>query len=126
MSAFILSDKHFQIIADYIVSIISNKSEGRVNLSLQDFANKLKKINIDSVNFRYNEKTRFSKVKLNPEFSFIRYNKSDIIRLIQCWIYQSCENESHIEYQIMKGYLMSLFSENEIKSADNDSTLWSI
>lgn len=119
MSSFILSDKHFQIIADYI------KSESPA-FDYQDFANRLKRINIDSYNHRYNEKIRFSKVKFNNQFSHKDYNQYDIIRLIQCWSYQSCENAADIDYMIMDAYLLSLFDNEYINSAHNNSPIWSI
>lgn len=119
MSSFILSDKHFQIIAEYI------KSESP-SFDCQDFANRLKRINIESVNYRYNEKTRFSKVKFNNQFSYSDYDKFDIIRLIQCWSYQSCENAANIDYMIMDAYLLSLFDNNELEQSKIYSTIWSI
>ena len=119
MSAFILSDKHFQIIADYVTFKFPN-------INTQGFADKLKKINIESVNYRYNEKIRFSKVKFNNEFSYSDYDKFDIIKLIQCWSYQSCEKSSSIDYLTMDAYLLSLFDNTEIEQSRIYSKIWSI
>lgn len=119
MSAFILSDKHLQIIADYITF----ESPA---INMQELANRLKKINIESVNYRYNEKTRFSKVKFNSEFSYSDYSKSDIIRLIQCWSYQSCENAANIDYLTMDAFLLSYFDNEEVENSRNESDVWSI
>lgn len=118
MSAFILSDKHFQVITEYIFGQhdVINKSE---------FANKLKKINIQSVNYRYNENTRFSRVKFE-NVNVREYSLFDIIRLIQCWDYQSCENSSNIDYLTMSAFLLSHFENNDIDESRVKSNLWSI
>lgn len=116
MSAFILSDKHFTVIAYYIGNI--------TNINPQIIADKLKSINIDSVNFRYNEKTRKSKCKLAHTGK--DYTKSDIIRLIQCWSYQSCENGLSLDFLMMDNYLLSFFDNDEIENARNNSDIWCI
>jgi hypothetical protein len=118
MSAFILSDLHFSTIAYYL--------EGyNENLNPQELANKLKSINIESVNYRYDEKTRKTKCKLTRD-SQMQYTVSDIIRLIDCWDYQSCENPNNIEYHIMKGFLYSHFTEQQISDSKYESDKWSI
>lgn len=120
MSAFILSDKHFQVIAQYI-------TENKIQcMNAQDLANRMKKINIESVDYRYNEKTRFSKVKFSDSIHASEYSKYDIIRLIECWNYQSCENEFNTEYWIMAGFLFSFFTNEEKEKAKLESKLWSI
>jgi hypothetical protein len=118
MSAFILSDKHFQIIAEYIAH--------NTGIQPQIIADKLKRINIESVNFRYNEKNRFSKVKFNSDFTFKDYIKFDIIRLIQCWSYQSCENGLSLDFLMMDAYLLSHFDNTDIDNAHNMTPIWSI
>jgi hypothetical protein len=118
MSCFIVSDKHFQIIAEYIAH--------NTGIQAQIIADKLKRINIESVNFRYNEKNRFSKVKFNSDFTFKDYIKFDIIRLIQCWSYQSCENALSLDFLIMDAYLFSFFDDNDIQNAHHKSDKWSI
>lgn len=60
MSAFILSDRHISTIAIYINSLNDL-------IDTQELANKLKSINIDSVDYRYDEKTR----KQNVNFLII-------------------------------------------------------
>lgn len=94
------------------------------NLNPQELANKLKSINIDSVNYRYNEKTRKTKCKLSHTGD--NYSKSDIIRLIQCWSYQSCENGLSLDFLMMDTYLLSFFDAQEIKNARFESDKWSI
>lgn len=117
MSAYVLSDKHFTVISNY-VCLIEDK------ISIVNFANKLKSINIKSVNHRYKENARVTKCKLdNPK---IEYSKYDIIRLIQCWDYQSCENMNDLDFNLMRCFLYSLFNKDEIEIAGNYSTIWSI
>ena len=115
MSAFILSDKHFTVIANYIGNI--------TDIDPQIIADKLKSINIDSVNFRYNEKTRKTKCKLDNSAFCSKY---DIIRLIQCWSYQSCENGLNLDFLMMDNYLLSFFDNAEIEKARIESDIWSI
>ena len=95
MSAFILSDLHFSTIAIYIHHLNDN-------IDIQELANKLKSINIDSVDYRYGEKTRKSKCKIIDNYNNVRYTKYDIIRLIQCWDYQACEKPDNFEYHMRK------------------------
>ena len=119
MSAFILSDLHFSTIAIYIHHLNDN-------IDIQQLADKLKSINIDSVNYRYKENTRKSKCKIINNFDNVKYDKYDIIRLIQCWDYQACEKEDNIDYFIMSAFLRSLFMQHELENAGLYSSLWSI
>ena len=121
MSAFILSDLHFSTIAIYIHHIDDN-------IGIQELADKLKSINIDSVNYRYKENTRKSKVKIINNFDNVKYDKYDIIRLILCWDYQCMyiRDEDNIDYFIMSAFLRSLFMQHELENAGLYSSLWSI
>jgi hypothetical protein len=116
MSAFILSDKHFSVIAHYVGNI--------TDINPQIIADKLKSINIESVNYRYNEKTRKTKCKLQS--NNVEYSVYDTIRLIECWQYQSCENRDNQDYRMMYQFLISLFSDTQIEYANTNSKLWSI
>jgi hypothetical protein len=116
MSAFICTDKHFSVIAYYIGNI--------TNIEPQIIADKLKAINIDSVNYRYNEKTRKTKCKLMHTGD--NYSTFDIIRLIQCWSYQSCENGLSLDFLTMDAYLFSLFDNNQIELSNSQSDKWCI
>lgn len=119
MSAFILSDLHFSTIAIYIHHLNDN-------IDIQYLANKLKSINIESVNYRYKENTRKSKCKIINGFNNTRFTKYDIIRLIQCWDYQSCENQDNQEYHIIKAFLYLYFVESDIDNAKYESDKWNI
>lgn len=119
MSAFICSDLHFSTIAIYIHHLNDN-------IGIQELADKLKSINIDSVNYRYNEKTRKTKCKIINNFNNVRYTKYDIIRLIQCWDYQSCEKGDNLDYLIISAFLYSFFQNEDIENAKYESDKWSI
>lgn len=119
MSAFILSDLHFSTIAIFIHHLNDN-------IDTQELANKLKSINIDSVDYRYGEKTRKSKVKIINNYDNVRYTKYDIIQLIKCWNYQSCEKPDNFEYQVIRSFLFNHFIESDITLASSQSNLWSI
>ena len=116
MSAFILTDKHFSAIAYAVMPYYA-----------QAFANKLKAINVESVNFRYGEKTRKSKVKLDKTAQ--DYNPAVICKLIACWDYQSCEEAGSVDYLTMRPYLYSWVASAK-KSRDYDETagigVWTI
>jgi hypothetical protein len=118
MSAFILSDKHFQIIAQYVAN--------NTGLDAQIIADKLKRINVESVNYRYGEKTRVSKVKFDSSFDINTYPKFDVIQLIKCWSYQSCENGLSLDFLMMDAYLLSFFDNDELNLSGSQSSLWSI
>lgn len=115
MSAFILSDKHISTIAAFVSQ--------NANLPIQELANKLKSINIKSVNHRYSEKTRIIKCKLINPASI--YSRNDILNLIKCWDYQSCE-DNNIDFHAYKTLVYSLFTNDEINNKNNTSKVWSI
>lgn len=120
MSAYILSDLHHSTIALYI-----RHYNGNV-IDCDLLANKLKRININSVNYRYNEKTKNSKCKLIVNAENVKFTKSDIIRLIKCWSYQSCEEHTNLDYIIMQAFLYSHFTKEDIDLTENESEVWSI
>lgn len=116
MSAFILSDKHLSTIACLIMP----------ENDVQAFANILKHINIASVNYRYNKKTRKSKCKLVNIDDCININMHDLCRLIQCWSYQSCEGDL-LEYRIMYEFIYNKMRKLGYSLEDEfNSTVWSI
>lgn len=116
MSAFILSDKHLSTIARLIMP----------ENDVQAFANMLKSINIASVNYRYNEKTRKSKCKLVTLDDCINVTMNDLCRLIQCWSYQSCEGDL-LEYRITYEFIYNKMRKLGYSLEDTfDSKLWSI
>ena len=94
MSAFLCSDYHIATMAKYIAPL-----HGSINA--QELANKLKKINIESVNYRYNEKSRAVRCKMGKTLVI---GANDFAALFSCWDYQSCEGQL-IDYVIMHGFL---------------------
>ena len=115
MSAFILSDKHLSTIAGFIYY-------GKPEYIIQKLADKLKAINIDSVNYRYNEKTRKTKCQLFP-LDF-KYTVHDISRMINCWCYQSCEKPGNLEYMIVRDFLT--MQVRLLGGESKQSKIWSI
>lgn len=111
-----MSDKHFSVVAYYVGNI--------TDIDPQVIADKLKSINIESVNYRYKEKTRKTKCKLMHTGE--NYSVFDIIRLIQCWSYQSSENGLSLDFLMMDAYLLSFFDNEDIESANSQSDKWSI
>lgn len=97
MSAFLCSDYHIATMAQYIV----HSTNIDTKLSIQDLANKLKAINIASVNYRYNEKTRKSKCNIKKTKVI---TVDDFAALFSCWSYQSCEGQL-LDYVVMAGFL---------------------
>jgi hypothetical protein len=92
MSAYILTDSQLSTLASLIAPA------GKVQM----FADKLKRINIQSVNHRYNEKTRIAKctVSLPDDLDFEAVSSN--------WNYQSCEDDSSIDYHVMSLYIQAL------------------
>lgn len=117
MSAYVLSDLHFSIIAYSIEGL-------NPSVNPQELADKLKSINIESVDYRYNQKTRKTKCKLTHDKN--NYSTADIIRLIQCWSYQSCEKGNSIDYLMMDAFLLSYFDNKDINDAKYQSDYWSV
>jgi hypothetical protein len=92
MSAFIVSTNQVMAIAaSYVVNVtLSNKTGALLPVDdIFKIAKVLMKANIVSVNYRYNEKTRM------PSFNNAHYDLTcsdmQILKLINCLDYQSCE-----------------------------------
>ena len=116
MSAFILSDKHISTIA---LLIIEPKHQ-------QELADKLKAINITSVNHRYNGKTRRSKCCMVSIDDTLNVTMDDLYNLVQCWIYQSSDSD-YLEFKITKEYLESRLTRCGYPVGyASKSTIWSI
>lgn len=101
MSAYIMSDLA-------IFNIAQNVQPDNIG----QFADMLKRININSVNYRYSENTRFRKVKFPDTIQDSKLTKLEIIRLIECWKYQACEMPNNLEFNIMDGFLSNWIKDN--------------
>lgn len=88
MSAFICSDKHFAVVAK---ALFASPTQA------QQFADALKRENIKSVNHRYNERSRFRSVNLDAatKDEVNQYDGSQILVLLKCIDYQSCEHPDY-------------------------------
>ena len=105
MSAYIMNDSDLYLIAKAVQP--SN---------VQEFSDLLKRININSVNYRYSEKTRVFKCKPLPYITCAVVNPEMINSLIKCWSYQSCEAmDNKMQFSIVDGYLKLWMLENTYK-----------
>lgn len=113
MSAFICSDLH--------ISVIASELAGYFELPVKKTANYLKKINIQSVNFRYSGKTRTTQCKLHTCNS--DYSLNDKAQLMQCFLYQACENAT-VEFKALECLIQTWQAENAANP--KLSNLWDI
>ena len=92
MSAFICSKLHIQTIAQHYVQIMKTGDA-------LEIANILHRENIKSVNYRYDEKTRYRAWKNLNDVQPV--SLVQLYKLVQCLDYQSCE---HNEWKASKAY----------------------
>lgn len=124
MSAFICSDKHLFTIAAYAALNMASKSAYIDPHQLaQDLANRLKRANIHSVNFRYDEKTPARKCK--GCLSYKEYTPAQVYRLFQCWNYQTCEDSNALDYLALSALMREQFSPEDIEQS-KPLNLWTI
>ena len=120
MSAFVVSDKTLKRVASIIANVcndnepaITGEAAEKIKELFSDckkdvykIAARLYKVNVESVNYRYddNTSTRFSKKNfgtVNPsEFLFEEHRAQSTFQAytsVSCWIYQSCERPDHNE-----------------------------
>jgi hypothetical protein len=123
MSAYICSDRQFQTIAEYAAEYM-----GAYAATVADV---LKRENVRSVNTRYNEKTRSSKVAFKAGNSLLGsgFNNADIVALCNCVNYQSCENNDY--QQTIAASLLNMIKlhanrASQLANEKTQSTLWSI
>jgi hypothetical protein len=118
MSAFICSDKHFAVVAKALFASPT---------AAQQFADALKRENIKSVNHRYGESTRFRKVDMNtasPD-DVNQYDGHDLMCLLACIDYQSCEHPDYDRTRIDIAERM-LRAQGANQDASNKPNLWAI
>lgn len=112
MSAFICSDRHIRTVAHHVAKYFE--------IDENQLADKLKSLNIDSVNYRYDENTRRTKCK---EVVYHGLTNDDIGMLIDSLNYQSCEDNT-IEY---KAYSLMLEQwKTEVKCISRNGAHWTI
>lgn len=122
MSAFIVSDLHTFTIATFAAGRIDEHGLDRDQLA-QNIANKLKRVNIESVNHRYSEKTPRTKCK--PQAVTIT-DPATVYRLCRCWIYQACENQHSADFHALSALLHASFTQDEKRASDYVGDIWTI
>lgn len=85
MSAYICSDRHIATIA-----VTYGNLTGMDRQEIQKLADQLKRWNIRSVNYRYNERTRMAPCSLAE---VAQLGLTDMVELCRCLEYQSCERQ---------------------------------
>jgi hypothetical protein len=92
---------------------------------LVEWANTLKRENVRSVNYRYNERTRFQPIAFTPEASTA--SVWQVIQWLKCIDYQSCERQ---DYEKSEAYRLNLQMQCELFHVANDHRFtnlkWSI
>lgn len=108
MSCFLLTDKHVSTIAARFAVLYSWDFK-----TAKEFANRLKYVNIDSVNVRYSVYSgTTSKRAVSVKSLVIALAKAqtlpmpdnDVAALIVCWNYQS-DNAQSLDYRLMRDFL---------------------
>ena len=112
MSAFICSDRHIATIA-----VAYSKLTGE---DPQPIADELAQINVDSVNYRYEDTTPYEQVDLTEAVDI--YQPNDLVALCKCLDYQSCERPDYSNPLLER---IAACFEDECKH-DIKSPIWSI
>ena len=119
MSAFICSDKHISTIALNAIDFdrykeFKNPVTGKP-FTVQELADELKRLNINSVNYRYDESVPVSSCDLQEAVLLghridpgdeHRLDMADLIRLTRSLRYQSCE-DSDVDLSLIEEILDS-------------------
>lgn len=116
MSCFLCSDLHLRTVAEGLHTLFG--------IDALKFANEAKRENIKSVNYRYNEFTRFSAIK-GWEHGGGWGTSGDLLALMNCLDYQSCEHPgwSGSYAQTVLQLCARLLEKEGIKSTEG---VWSI
>lgn len=124
MSAFQCSDLHIFTIAAYAAERMANISRYIDPEQLaQDLANRLKRANVHSVNYRYSEKTPARKCK--PIKDTTPAPAPVVYRLFQCWNYQSCEDSNALDYLALSALMREQFTSEDIEQSKT-LDIWAI
>jgi hypothetical protein len=89
MSAWVVSKKHI----DVMVTELANQR--RPDVDLNDVGQLLWAQNVKSVNYRYNETDTAETYHFEDQLFDYDRNPVVIIKAVQCWQYQSCEDPDH-------------------------------
>lgn len=108
MSAYMMQDNDFLTIANYVMR------NGYIpHDSICAVANALKRVNLTSVNYRYKEKTRFTKIKPGVKPYDVDFQAFE--KLVSCWDYQSCEDGKNLDYIVWMLALSGVLSDMKAK-----------
>lgn len=116
MSCYQLTDKHHASIAHFVWQKL-----GLSAVKFQQLADKLKRCNVQSVNYRYDEKKPARKCKTD---TFKTLDNQAYYDAIRCWAYQSGDDPYNLDYDILHAFLFSLVPDNF--SPEMNITEWGI
>lgn len=105
MSAFICSDRHIATIA-----LAYGELTNMDTPAIQGLADLLKRENVRSVNYRYKERSRIKPCDLSQGAKPGEYNSRDLLTLVSCLNYQSCERPDYLGAALKK--VQITFGEN--------------
>jgi len=126
MSAFVCTAKHIAIVANRVVGQVKSGDAA-------DLAEKMARLNVESVDYRYNETT--SKEELDAFMAECRslvnskavkkekISDSRLLGAVSCFLYQSCESDAGVEGDT---YQSLLRFENSLRAKGIESEGWSI
>ncbi len=131
MSAFIVSQEHVLTIAKaYNKFIVQSNSSFTIEPELSELveiAKILYKENVKSVNYRYNTRSRLPNLENHTP---IQVNNTELIKLIQCLDYQSCEHKDYTKSKAKKmidELLIAVYYAILIKNnKDYDAAKWTV
>lgn len=104
MSCYQLTDKHHASVAHFV-----RQKLGLSAVKFQQLADKLKRCNIESVNYRYDQKKPARKCKTDV---FKQLDAQSYYDAIRCWAYQAGDDPYNLEYDILQAFLFSLVPDN--------------
>ena len=125
MSAFLVTPTHVYTIARAYVQLV-NHNDTPTELEVIQIAKILYKENLKSVNYRYNERNRLPNLK-NVDFKPV--SNVELIKLIHCLDYQSCETSTYKKskaYQMINQLLLSLYEVMIVTNQEYNSAKWTI
>jgi hypothetical protein len=130
MSAFICSDRQFvAVVAAYNAA----QPHPLPAAQLQELANLLKRENIRSVNWRYNERTRFEPVQFEQtaiDIGTEGITTAMAIQLANCIDYQSCERDDYEKskaFALINRIRLALYEKQFGETVNRQSSgVWSI
>lgn len=114
MSAFICGDKHIASLASWY-----GIEKGLAPVVTQFIADELKKANIKSVNYRYNDKIRMAKCKMNKAILIL---PEEALAMSRCLDYQSCEKQDFVNQILIEIEALALY----LSDSNWKSDIWEL